>query len=111
VCRRRRTLRTISRPGLTAATSAPGLGSPLPQSAPGLGSPLPHLHRDFRELAGTGLNGAPLRQRTGARRASALETHAAAPEQRGQACGAVEPRCYEDLAVPKGTVRHREYSR
>ena len=54
--------------GLTAATSAPGLGSPRPHlrrdwshrchicigtgltaatSAPGLGSPLPHLHRDW----------------------------------------------------------------
>jgi hypothetical protein len=28
-----------------AATSAPGLGSPLPTSAPGLGSPRPHLRR------------------------------------------------------------------
>ena len=32
---------------LTPATSAPGLGSPLPTSAPGLRSPLPHLHRDW----------------------------------------------------------------
>ena len=30
----------------TAATSAPGLGSPLPHVR-GLGSPLPHLHRDW----------------------------------------------------------------
>ena len=44
--------------GSPAATSALGLGSPLPHvctgtgltpatSAPGLGSPLPHLHRDW----------------------------------------------------------------
>jgi hypothetical protein len=32
---------------LTPATSAPGLGSPLPTSAPGLRSRLPHLHRDW----------------------------------------------------------------
>ena len=33
--------------GLAPATSAPGLGSPLPTSSPGLGSPLPHLRRDW----------------------------------------------------------------
>ena len=32
---------------LAAATSAPGLGPPLPTPASGLGSPLPHLHRDW----------------------------------------------------------------
>ncbi len=33
-------LHTEARPPCTPATSAPGLGSPLPTSAPGLGSPL-----------------------------------------------------------------------
>jgi hypothetical protein len=36
--------------GLTTATSAPRLGSPLATSAPGLGSPLPHLHQDWAQL-------------------------------------------------------------
>ncbi len=33
--------------GLTPATSAPGLGSPLPTSAPRQGLSLPHRHRDW----------------------------------------------------------------
>jgi hypothetical protein len=36
----------VSVNGLAHATSAPGLGSPLPTSA-GTGLPLPHLHRDW----------------------------------------------------------------
>ena len=45
-----RSTHTRDRHAARAATSAPGLGSPLPTSAPGLGSPLPHLRRDWALL-------------------------------------------------------------
>jgi hypothetical protein len=45
-CRRHRTAPHRSELCSAPATSAPGLGPPLPTSARGLGPPLPHLHND-----------------------------------------------------------------
>ena len=46
-----------TRTGLTAATSAPGLGSPLPHLHRDRGSPLPHLHGDRPHRSATSAPG------------------------------------------------------
>jgi hypothetical protein len=75
---------------LTAARSVPGLGSPPATSAPGLGSPLPHLRRDWARpchiCAGTGLAAATSAPGLGL----AAATSASGP-------GSPQPHLYRDV--------------